>query len=91
MAARVMGLRVVDSKSTGKVSTIVYYSTEFSDYEAESANSVSGLKVGNEYIRGEVAVSVGDEVVFTYERGFQDKAVFSGLTVVKSWKDFKEK
>lgn len=86
MKATVMGLRVVDSKNSGKVATMVYYSTAFSDYEVDSANSVSGVKVGSEYIRGEVAVSVGDEVVFNYERGFQDKAVCSGLEVVKPFK-----
>lgn len=86
MKATVLGTRVIDNKTRGTVSTLVYFSTAFSEYECDSANSVSGVKTGNEYIRGEVAVSVGDEVVFLYEKGFQDKAVCSGLEVVKPFK-----
>ncbi len=86
MSCTVMGFRVIENNERGTVATVVYYTTAFSDYEKNSAEDMSGVKTGNEYIRGTVDVAVGDEVRFVYEKGFQDKAVCTGLEVIQSFK-----
>ncbi len=89
MNATVIGVRLTENKEKNTVATTVYYSTPFSAYETESAKEIYGLKVGSEYIRGEVKTVPGDEVIFAYERGFGDKAVCTGLQVVKPVKPVK--
>ncbi len=86
MSCTVMGFRVIENKEKGTVATMVYYTTDFSDYEKNSAEDISGVKTAGEYIRGLVNVNVGDEVRFVYEKGFQDKAVCTGLEVTQSFK-----
>lgn len=86
-----MAKTIVGIKSTvkdGKKSFNVYYTEPFADYETQQPSSVQGMKVGVEWTNRVDCdfLKPGDVVNFAYDKGYQDRAVLTGITLEKPTK-----
>lgn len=79
----IIGVIKRTSEKTGKTSYTYYFQEPFSEYETRSSDSASGFKTGSEFSYTEFNVKPGDVCAFSYSKGFQDRAVLDGITVVK--------
>lgn len=84
MAKTIVGVR--KSVKDGKTSYNVYYTEPFEDWEATNGSEVSGLKCGNEWTNRVDCgfLKPGDQVDFSYQKGFQGMAVLSDVKVIKA-------
>lgn len=86
---QVLGVRFAKSKDGVDTGTI-YLATPFEEWEIAGSDHVDGVKVSSEWSRDADLVKkfhslkINDVVSFSYHKGFQGKAVLSGVTVVKS-------
>lgn len=86
---QVLGFRISTAKD-GKESAILYYVTPFEEWEVTSSNDVQGHKTDHEYTRDPKVIEkvkslkINDVITFTYRKGFQNTAVVTGISVVKS-------
>ena len=84
----IVGIKKGKSSKSNKDCFNYYMKTDFSDYDVESAEC-EGQTVTSEFSYTDYGVHVGDFVELDYVKGFQDRATLSGMTVVKS--PFEEK
>lgn len=81
MSVTIIGTRKGKTKDNSDA-FMYYFSEPFTDYEASNGECL-GSKCGSEYSRQDFGVKPGDVVDLIYSKGFQDKAVLSGMTIVK--------
>lgn len=83
-------VKIVGIKKTLKKDTTdvfywnIFYTQAFSEYDTESAVEIYGKQTGMEFAREDFGIHVGDEVEFLYSKGFQGKAVLTGVKVIKA-------
>lgn len=83
-------VKIVGIKKTLKKDTTdvfywnIFYEQAFSEYDTESAVEIYGKQTGMEFAREDFGIHVGDEVEFLYSKGFQGKAVLTGVKIVKA-------
>ena len=84
MAKIIQGVKTI--VKDGKTSYNVYFSEPFADWESDGANTCLGMKCDVEWTNRVDCgfLKVGDEVEFQYDKGFQGKAVLSGIQLVKN-------
>lgn len=79
-------LGIQRAEKDGKVNSNIFYSEPFEDWQKEGS-ACFGFRTGSEFTRLDTSnLVVGDVVEFAYKRGFQGKAVLSGFTVIKPYK-----
>ena len=84
MSVTIIGIkRTVSSKNPNVIYHNYYYEEPFSDYDKEHAEHLEGRSCASEFSSVDIGCKVGDEVEFKYTKGYQDKAVLVGCTVVK--------
>lgn len=83
MQGKVIGIRKSENPETKVVSTNIFVAIPFSQWESENSLECSGEKIAVEFIRKDINAKPGDIVNLEYEKGFQDKAVCSEVTVLK--------
>lgn len=83
MTAILIGRKGTTSKNTGKKYFSYYFMTEFNNYELENADCLGHSIIIENTSLDFNAVSIGDECELVYGKGFQDKAVLTGIKVVK--------
>lgn len=77
-----VGKKVATSK-TGTKYYSYYFQVPFTDYELENAEC-TGCAVAIENCTKDFPnVGIGDEVILSYAKGFQDKAVLNQIVVVQ--------
>ena len=76
-----LGRKKVTTK-TGRKWNTYYFICDFADYEKENSEECLGSCVLIEGSGIDFVVNVGDVCELTYAKGFQDKAVLSGIHVV---------
>lgn len=81
MTYTLLGRKTVTTK-TGRKWYTYYFSTEFTDYEKENSEQCLGSSVLIEGSGTDFVVNLGDVCELSYAKGFQDKAVLSGIHVV---------
>lgn len=83
MEYEVIGLMVAETKK-GNVGTTLYLAHEHDEYRQQNAQFCAGQACSEEYLRGDYSskVKVGDIVTLSYSKGYQGKAVLTGITVV---------
>lgn len=81
--AKIVGVR--ETVKDGNRSFTVYYTEAFEDWEAGENSTVNGVKCGNEWTNRVDCgfLKPGDEVEFSYAKGFQGKAVLNDIKVLK--------
>lgn len=78
----IVGIKTIKTK-TGNTGYEIFYTEPFSQYEADTSESIHGLSCGREYSRKDFSVKVGDVVNMIYEKGFQDRAQLVDIQIVK--------
>ena len=82
---KIIGIkRQPSSKNPEVMYHTYYYTAPHNDYDVEHAKELYGISCGSEFASVDIGCSVGDEVEFRYNKGFQDKAVLVGCQIVKS-------
>lgn len=83
-------VKIVGIKKTLKKDTTdvfywnIFYEQAFSEYDMESSVEIFGKQTGMEFAREDFGIHVGDEVEFLYSKGFQGKAVLTGVKILKA-------
>ena len=81
---KIVGIKRQPSSKNPDVMYHTYYFTQpHSEYDMEHAADIHGLSCGSEFCSTDIGCNVGDEVELKYTKGFQDKAVLVGCTIVK--------
>jgi hypothetical protein len=82
MLRQIVGIEMGFNKTSGKPFTVLHTVCEFNDYETTNRGA-EGKKCESTYIRGSVKCEIGDEVNFTYQPGWNNKAEVTGIEIVK--------
>jgi len=81
---KIIGIkRTPSSKNPQQLYHNYFYTYPHKQYDIDHAFEIQGIACGVEFSMVDIGCHVGDEVEFRYDKGFQDKAVLVGCTVVK--------
>lgn len=81
---KIIGIkRTPSSKNPQQLYHNYYYTAPHSAYDLEHATDIQGISCGVEFSMVDIGCKVGDEVEFRYDKGYQDKAVLVGCTMIK--------
>lgn len=83
MIVKIIGIRTYETKD-GKIVSVIFFGSDFEDWEQEGAIRCDGNKVDSEYL-GTYDISnlkVGDVVKLSYNKGFQGKARLTDISLV---------
>ncbi len=84
MSKKVVGIEKKVSGKTQKEYFMLHTTEDFNEKDKESS---TGVKTASEYVPADVMpdnITIGCQVNFYYEKGFQDKAFLVGVQVVAS-------
>lgn len=82
-SVKIIGIRCFPSSKNKDVMYYnYYYVRNYNDYEL-SVGACYGQVSGVEFSTVDIGAQVGDEVIFNYIKGFQDKAQLVGCQIVK--------
>lgn len=83
---QVLGIR--KSTKNGRQGTVIYFTTPFEEWEVSGSDSCEGFKTTSEFTYDPsiipATLKLNDIVTLQYRKGFQNSAVLSGMTIVKS-------
>ncbi len=82
MRAKILGIAVKQNKE-GQISTTIYGSSDFSDWDRNNSISVSGQKIFQEWTRLNLNhINVGDEVNIEYGKLSNGDAILEAIVPV---------
>lgn len=80
-AVKILGIKIAKNRNTGRESYTYYFAQPFTQYEKDNAE-VWGTSCSSEFSYTRFDVKVGDVVELAYSKGYQDKALLTGMKVV---------
>lgn len=80
----IIGIKVTKNKNTGRNGYTYYYKQNFSQYEVDNSEKVSGISCGSVYSGTDFNVNVGDIVELKYAPGYEGKAQLIGMQIIKT-------
>lgn len=82
---KIIGIkRTPSSKNPQQIYHNYYYLASHSQYDIDHAIDIQGKSCGVEFSTVDIGCKVGDEVIFNYIKGFQDKAQLVGCEIVSA-------
>ena len=82
---RIVGLKVAESKKyTGTRYYTYYFESVHSEYDVQNAVVLEGCATGSEFSKVDLGCHPGDEVIFSYRKGFDGKAELYSCQIVGS-------
>lgn len=81
----IVGVKAVKSQKTGRIGYTIFYTTPYTDYEVENAESCEGVSCGQVFTYKDYSVRPGDIVDMRYEPGYQDRAMLTDIVMVKPY------
>lgn len=79
---KIVGIKIATSKDGKKKYFTYYWVGAHKDYDLEHAECY-GNTAGEDSSAVDIGAQVGDEVIFYYEKGYEDKATLVGCQIVK--------